>query len=377
MENERKRILKLVEEGKISAEEAIVLLESLSTEKDPDAKNEQQTNTNNQKEENKNSFENLFNNKEFNKKVDEFMDDLKRDFSKVSNRLAGFMNTTFTKIKEFDLEFPFGEKVEFQKSYAFNENEVTGLDVEITNGKVEIAPSENDQLIVEATVKTTSNDEQKESYEQNFVKLKDDKIVITSPSKLDSIQLKITVPKKNYEVFVLRFLNGSVTIHQLNTKLLKVKTYNGSVKILEGQAVNIDVQSGNGSIDIRNVKSKDIEVQTVNGRIYIDGEVQEVEAESLNGAVVVTTTDEKARKIKSRTVAGAVEMYIPKTLSLNGQVVTTFGKADVGLEDIVVNSTEDQFLSKTISFEKFTESENVLKIYGETRTGNMILRYNL
>lgn len=378
MENERKRILKLVEEGKLSAEEAIVLLEALSKEKDPTGKTfDQQTSDFFEKNnEQKDSFENFFNNKELNKKVDEFMDELKKDFSKVSNRLASFMNTTFTKIKDFDLDFPFGEKVELNKSYSFLSDEVTGFDVEIPNGKVDIVPSENEQITIEAKIKTSANNEQKDPYEQDFVKLKNEKVVITSPSKIDHIQLKISVPNKHYELFVLRFINGSVIIQQLNAKLIKIKTYNGSVKITEGNAINLDVQSGNGSIDIRNVKSEDLEVQTVNGRVYIDGEIQEVEAESLNGAVVVTTTSEKARKIKARTVAGAVELYIPKTLSLNGQVVTSFGKADISLDDIEINPAEDQFLSKTVNFEKLTDKDNVLKIYGESRTGNIILRYN-
>lgn len=379
MENERKRILKLVEEGKLSAEEAIVLLEALSKEKDPTTtKDEKQTSdTYESNEQNKNVFDNLFNSKDLNKKMDEFMDELKKDFSKVSNRLTGLMNTTFTKLKEFDLEFPFGEKIEINKTYSFTKEEVSGLDVEIPNGKVEIVPSENEQFTIEALIKTTANnEEQTKHYEQDFVKLKDEKVVITSPLKLDQIQLKIAVPNKNYEVFVLRFLNGSVSIHNLDAKLIKIKTYNGSVKVTEGNTVNMDIQSGNGSIDIRNVKSEDLEVQTVNGRIYIDGEIQEIEAESLNGAVVVTTTSEKARKIKARTIAGAVEMYIPKTLSLNGQVVTSFGKTDINLEDVVVSSSEDQLLSKVAHFEKFTEKEKVLKIYGESRTGNIILRYN-
>lgn len=373
MENERKRILKLVEEGTISAEEAIVLLEALSKEKDPTVNKEEAFNTNDNKE--KSTFDDILHNKELNKKMDEFMDELKKDFSKVSSRLAGFMNTTFTKFKEFDFDFPFGEKIELNKTYSFASDEVTGLDVEIPNGKVDIVPSEDGQFIIEAKVKTVAN-EQKDHYEENFVKLKDEKVVITSPSKLDYIQLKIFVPKKNYEVFVLRFINGSVAIQQVNAKLIKMKTYNGSVKISEGEVINIDVQSGNGSIDIRNVKSEDLEAQTVNGRIYIDGEIEEVEAESLNGAVVVTTTSEKAKKIKARTVAGAVELYIPKTLSLNGQVVTSLGKTDVHLEDVVVKNSEDQFLSKTVHFEKFTENDRVLKIYGESRTGNIILRYN-
>ncbi len=42
--------------------------------------------------------------------MDEFMNDLKQDLSQFSNRVVGLMNSTFSKIKDFDFEFPFGEK---------------------------------------------------------------------------------------------------------------------------------------------------------------------------------------------------------------------------------------------------------------------------
>ena len=404
MENERKRILKLVENGTISAEEAIVLLEALTKEQnstqttivpltkytEEEAKtaqeqseaSQQQTNFE-EKKSKTTGFEDIFgkafHNKDANIKMDEFMNDLKQDLSQFSERVMGMMNSTFTKIKDFDLEFPFGEKVQFDKTYTFDANEVKGIEIEIPNGKVDLVKSEGEQLLVETHVKTSlfDHDEEKTKaqFEEKFVQLTNEKLTISVSTKLSQVSLRLVVPEKLYDLVLIRLLNGGVTIQNLDSKLLKVKTYNGAVKVEQATFQHANFETGNGAIDLRNVKGEDLEAETVNGRIYIDGELQEVEAESVNGAVVITTNAKDARKVKAQTVAGAVELYVPKSLSLDGQVATNFGKADVGLPDVETRLEEDQFFQKTYHFDKIANNPNILKLNGESRTGTIIVRY--
>lgn len=399
MENERKRILQLVENGTITAEEAIVLLEALTkengsnkTQPKPTAvpvstnePNNQSTfeETNTKDHSSKTGFEDLFgksfNNKEANKKMDEFMNDLKEDISQFSTRVMGLMNTTFSKLKDFDLDFPFGEKVQFTRAYAYDAEQIKGIELDIPNGKLELVKAEDNQLLVDAQVKTALHDHDEEKtkaeFEEQFIRLFDGKLSISVPSKMSQVTVRLALPEKQYDVVLLRLLNGVVTIHDLDAKLLKVKTYNGAIKIDQTTFTHADVETGNGSIELRNVKGEDVEAETVNGRIYIDGDLEEVEAESVNGAVVVTTHAANARKIKAQTVAGAVEIYVPKSLALAGQVTTNFGKADVGLADVVTRSEEDQFLLKTLHFDKIIENAPILKLIGESRTGTIIVRY--
>lgn len=394
MENERKRILSLVENGTITAEEAIVLLEALtkekgskeaqtiapiSFEKDSESKASQQTSNESKSTGFEDLFGKSFNNKEANKKMDEFFNDLKEDLSHFSHRVVNLMNSTFTKLKDIDLEFPFGEKVQFQKNYAFNAEEINGLELEIPNGKVDIVKADDQQFTIDAQVKTSLQHHSEErtiaEFEEKFIKLVDGKLTISVPTKMSHVDVRLAVPEKQYDIMILRLLNGSVSINDVNSKLLKAKSYNGSVKIDHVSFQHADIETGNGAIELRNSKGEDLEAETVNGRIYIDGDVEEVEAESVNGAVVVTTHSQTARKIKAQTVAGAVEIYVPKSLSLAGQVTTNFGKADVGLADVVTRSEEDQFLLKTLHFDKIIENANLLKLTGESRTGSIIVRY--
>ncbi|HHV75615.1 MAG TPA: DUF4097 domain-containing protein, partial [Thermoanaerobacterium sp.] len=355
MDNERKRIIKLVEEGAISAEEAITLLEALNkkqssttTESQSNAvplppTNEQSSHQEQQSESKKTTgFEDIFgknfNNKEFSKKMDEIVNEVKEDLTEFSKSMMGVIGTAFKKLKELDIEFPLSNpKVEFEKQYSFNGDEVRGIEIEIPNGKVEAVRSDSNELKVVAKVKTFAidNDEDKTiaEFERDFVRFNDGKLELKCPSKLTQVNVQLSIPEKQYDIVLMKLLNGGVSIDGVNAKLVKLRTYNGPIKYAVGQFENADVESGNGPIEIVHVKGEDLEVQTVNGRIYIDGELREVEAESANGAVIVTTNDKNARKVKAQTVAGAVELYVPKNVSINGTASTNVGKIDLGLQD--------------------------------------------
>ena len=395
--DERKRILKLVENGTISAEEAIGLLEALSQQKDPahtaaptvyDAplqttkEEEPKFTFEEEKKQKTTGFEDLFSklgNKDINKKMDEFMQELRHDLTDFSGRMMTMMNTTLSKMKDFDMEFPFGEKIEFNKTYEFNADEVRGLEIDVPNGRIAVEKGTVEQnILIEAHVKTQKKDSEADAIEQftdGFVELKDGKIEVATQSKMSHVALRIVLPEKQYDVFLIRLLNGGITLNDLDTKLLKAKTYNGMVKVENVKFDHANFQSANGAIEARGITGDDVEAETANGRIYIDGDVKEVEAESVNGHVVVTTTSDKAYKVKARTVAGSVELYIPKSVSLDGQVTTNFGRTDVGLTDVSVRTGEGQFLQKISYFNKMLEDAPMLKLVGESRTGSVIVRY--
>jgi len=387
--DERKRILKLVEDGTISADEAINLLEALSKQKESaqttppstyvepvQTQGQEQQSTYEQQDKKRKStgFEDLFSKLGNNKKMDELLHDL----SEFSGRMMTLMNTTLSKVKDFDVEFPFGEKVEFDKNYVFNVEEVRGFEIDIPNGRVTIEKGSEPTIQVETHVKTSKVESELETMERftdGLVELKDDKIEITTQAKMAHVALRILVPEKHYDVFLIRMLNGGITLNNVDAKLFKVKTYNGSIKLEDVNFEHADLKSVNGSIEARGITGDDLEAETANGRVYIDGAVREVDAESVNGHVVVTTTSSKPHKVKARTVAGSVELYVPKNVSLDGQVTSNFGRTDVGLPDVTTRLEEDQFLLKTLRFDKIIDDAPVLKLVGESRTGTIIVRY--
>ncbi|MEK4424155.1 DUF4097 family beta strand repeat-containing protein [Solibacillus sp. FSL K6-1523] len=401
MQNERKRILQLVESGVITAEEAIGLLEKLSPQKESTQttevlpvqleKDTQQDASSKKVYEDEPIFEEkrkttgfedifgkAFNDKDVNKKMDEFMHELKQDLSHFGTRMAGLMGTTLSKLKDLDIDTPFGEKVEFNKTYAYPAGDVNGIELDVANGKIEVIKTTDATLTVDIHVKTTAKGTEEETIAaivEDLATLQDQKLMIHSANKFTQVKIRIAIPEKHYDVFIARLLSGGVSIEGLDAKLIKVKTYNGIVRLENAAFNHAELQSSNGSIEARQIKGEDLEVETANGRIYIDGEINEVEAESFNGHVVVTTSSADAHKVKARTMAGTVEIYVPKTVAIDGQIFSNFGKADVGLSDVTLHEEADQLLLKSIRFNKELAGAKLLKIVGESRTGTVLVRY--
>ena len=416
--DERTRILKLVESGVITAEEAISLLEALSKEKAPQqtvtvpptksvdesvvpaqevaievqsAKTEQvheeatgesfesfgSNEEQQQKTKRTTGFEEIFGKAFNNKKMEQVVNDIRDDITEFSDRMMTFMNTTLSRVKSG--EVPFGEKIEFEKIFAFPEHEVKSFEIDIPNGKINFVKADDEQVMVKTFVKTpaskSENIDVEAQFLESFAELKDGKLEISTSSKLSYVELVISVPEKEYDVIVAKLLSGAVTLTDVSAKLIKTKTYNGGIIYEGGKFDHVDFQTVNGSIEVRFVEGADLEANTANGRVYIDGKIKEIEAESVNGHVVVTTSSNKAHKVKASTLAGSVELYLPKNVSLEGTTASNFGKVDVQLTDAQVHAEEDQFLRKTIHFNKIEEGAKLLKVNGESRTGSVIVRY--
>ncbi|WP_144788461.1 DUF4097 family beta strand repeat-containing protein [Lysinibacillus fusiformis] len=385
MQNERQRILELVEKGTISAQEAITLLEAL----EQSGKSTQNVMDDVSKESQSTDKESLFEekSKDGDKKKEDFMkhfqdemQDFRKDLTQIGSLFMDMMNTAVKKVKEFDVASPFGDKFEFTHTEEVAAANVESIIAELPNGNFSLESSEGDTIQVICKVKAPlMNDSEEETrnhfLEQFVVKEDEHSLRILSQLKLVQVNAKVLVPKDKLEKLSVRLMNGSVSLQDTDVEELKLKTLNGAIKGTKFSFGKAEVDSSNGSIELTKVRGKDLEAETLNGRVYLDGALDEVEAKSVNGHVVVTTCSTNSSKIKAQTVAGAVELYVPRTISLSGKVVTNFGKVDVGIHDVSKMESQDQFLSKVVRFDKEVEHANRLFIEGESKTGAVLIRY--
>ena len=387
MQNERQRILELVEKGTISAQEAITLLEALeqpskSTQNvmNDVSKEGQQSSTEKETLFNEQTKEQQKKDTDFMKHFQDEMQDFRKDLTQIGSIFMDMMNTAVKKVKEFDVSSPFGDKVEFTHTEEVTAEHVDSVIAELPNGNFSLESTEGDSFQVICKVKAPLiNDSEEETrnhfLEQFVVKEDEGSLRILSQLKLVQVNVKVLVPKEQLEKLSVRLMNGSVSLQDIGFEHLKVKTLNGAIKGSKFNFEKAKVDSSNGSIELTNVRGKDLEAETLNGRVYLDGALDEIEAKSVNGHVVVTTCSTNSSKIKAQTVAGSVELYIPRTISLSGKIVTNFGKVDVGIQDASKIESQDQFLSKVVRFDKEVENANRLFIEGESKTGSVLVRY--
>ncbi|WP_155591997.1 DUF4097 family beta strand repeat-containing protein [Lysinibacillus cavernae] len=387
MQNERQRILELVEKGTISAQEALTLLEALeqSGKSTQSVMNDVSKETQSSPTEKESLFEEK--QKDGDKKKEDYMkyfqdemQDFRKDLTQIGSLFMDMMNTAVKKVKEFDVASPFGDKIEFTHTEEVAAANVDNIIVELPNGNFSLESSEGDTIQVICKVKAPlmndSEEETRNHFLEQFVVKEDERSLrILSQLKLVQVNVKVLVPKDKLEKLSVRLMNGSVSLQDTEFEELKVKTLNGAIKGTKFNFGKAEVDSSNGSIELTNVRGKDLEAETLNGRVYLDGALDEVEAKSVNGHVVVTTCSTNSSKIKAQTVAGSVELYVPRTISLSGKVVTNFGKVDVGIQDVSKMESQDQFLSKVVRFDKEVENANRLFIEGESKTGAVLVRY--
>ena len=231
MQNERQRILKLVEKGTISAKEAITLLEAL----------ENSSNTTQPVMENMPKEDPFFNeakkeeqqkksDTDYSKYFQEEMQDFRKDLSQIGSLFMDMMNTAVKKVKEFDVSSPFGERFEFTHTEELVASDVQTILVDLPNGSFSFEPSDGEHIQVMCKVKAPFVNENEEETRSNFLNqfvVKNDAgtLHILSHLKIAQVNVKVLIPKRKFEKVSVRLMNGSVTLRDSHFEELKVKNF--------------------------------------------------------------------------------------------------------------------------------------------------------
>lgn len=392
MQNERRRILTLLEEGKITADEALRLLEALGKQSDDAAEeksssaktsdlHQEQPRPGFEKEEQKGPSGTYHTDDE--SSADDFFEDIRKEFMSAGDRFMQFMDTAVQRVKTFDFESPFGKSVNFVHSEKKSAVDVEDIIIHIDHGKVDILPTDDDEITAKFYVKHMNQDSEAEARSQFLDKLlfvvDGNKLRIGSDMKMMQVNVELHIPKqKNYRKMSVRLLNGGCSVESLELTDLRVKTANGKIECAHTKFDEAELETANGMIRLLKVRGNKLEAETLNGRVYVDGEIVETDAKSLNGNVSLTTTSANARRLEGKSISGAVELYFPSTVGLRGEITSNMGKLDLQLDDVSRVEEQEQFLHRTIRFTKSGDSENepILHVTGESKTGTVLVHYN-
>lgn len=387
MQDERKRILDLVEKGVISATEALDLLEKIEAEKRA-AEQPQQPFTTKEKQEKEHasndkeepfSFEEEKSEKQQSDKTDqEFIDELKKDFTQFSSKFMDMFTTAVTKVREFDFT---GEKRQFTKRYDLGSETIQNVSAKVPNGSFEIVESSTGDAYVEVEVVPTllvRSEDVEADFEGMFTAENDHGTVrITNHSRTYRTNVTLFLPKKVYQQVTADLSNGHFIVKHFAFDEIKVASLNGKVKIVETTARKMELETSNGTIDVIDSAGNDIEVESTNGSVTVSGAFKKMQGSTVNGAVNLKTTDANAELMKAQTAAGSIDIQVPEAASLSGKLSSNIGQINVQLEDVQHVNSQEQMLSKSARFEKKVDDLEPLEIKAETRAGSIVVRYAL
>jgi DUF4097 and DUF4098 domain-containing protein YvlB len=364
---ERKMILTMLNEGKITSNEAVRLLEALGT---PDAEKI----VGNEKEE---VFLTIVDQEE--NKENEQNKQYKQSYKEPSltSKISDIVDRVVKKVKDVDLDFNFSSFVEIQHIFQNQDMDFNRLKIEIPNGKVTIKPW--DETGVRAECKSlvykveTTDEARKKFLAAVTLEESNEMLHFKVSEKQVKADVVLYIPQKQYLEATLDLGNGAIDIEDLVVERLKGNTANGSVTLTRLSGNNLDIGTNNGAIDIVRGRWDRGEVETWNGTVRIDGTFKEIEAETLNGSISYYLPEKISGKAKLKTIAGKINVTLPREVEVYGQIKTFAGGLNCLLDNIEILEERKDYARKYMKFTANKGSITTYNVAAETKTGTITI----
>jgi DUF4097 and DUF4098 domain-containing protein YvlB len=361
MNEERKRILKMVEEGKLTVDEALTLLDEIQkAEKTMEQKQEEGAG--------KLSTAVKF---EETKKEDPFQG----KFQSTKEKVFEFVDSALKKIKDIDLDFNFGQSVEISHIFHHSDVYIKDMDIDVANGSIKLASWDQKDVRIECQAKVYRVDNQEQA-RQNFLKdiifaIEGGKLRFITQQKWMKVEAVIYVPKAQYERIRVRMFNGPISGEELNVSDIRVKTANGKINLDRLNGKRAEVETANGQIKMNSSVFDDLEAETINGAIKVDGDFRKIETQTFNGNITFNLRGERGELIIAKGTTGSIDLFVPEGIPVNGELKTNLGGFNVKLEGIRILEEKTEMIQKLLRFESVQHPDKKLKVFADTKTGSI------
>ena len=355
---ERKKILKMLEDGKITVDEAERLLIALHENSKKDESADDQTG-------------------EESTALSEFVDwdrwdERKQTYKQRASgfKLSQFIENFIQKVKDVDLDFNFGPYERVKHIYQDRSDDFQEVKLKLKNGSIEWIPWEYDyvQIDCDAQVYRVAGSEEARNKFLRAVRFEiaNGTLFFGSDARDVKIRATVHVPAKNYEFIECKVFNGSVTGQDVTARELEVKTVNGNVSFANAEMYKGEIETSNGSVTIQGNANR-LEVESLNGAIDLSGHFRNLEAENFSGAITADVLAEGNVSFKS--TIGTVQVFVPRDVQVNGKLSTALGSVKCELHSFEVVDEKKEMAQRYLHFVTNRKESEILSLEAHTKTG--------
>lgn len=201
---------------------------------------------------------------------------------------------------------------------------IAQIDVEAENAKIEILPTDEEQIKMEFTTPAQQHNKYSVQLEEAgdtlSIEVKEKRIqFLYFDLSLDFTGpvMKLYLPQKQYEELNVEGVNGRIDVHQINVANVNVETVNGRIELKDLMTKQTVVSSENGAIELNDVDGK-ITSEITNGSTHLvtDNLDRSIHLESVNGKIDVQSSKEPTNAtIEVNVVNGKVDIFGDNTRS--------------------------------------------------------------
>ncbi|RFU67049.1 DUF4097 domain-containing protein [Bacillus sp. V59.32b] len=365
MQEEKKRILQLVQEGKLSADDALALLTELDKAEQESGKKEESL------------VHELAPVNKFEESDEKSHDSFQKKIHSSKDKVIDFIDSAIKKMKEADLDFNFGASVDIAHIFHQNQTFFKEINIEIANGKANLIPWDQQDLRVECQAKiyrVNNQDEARSIFLRDVLfSANEYSFQFAARQKSMKIEANIYVPKSHYDQVNIRLFNGSISGENLQFEKMKAKTANGAITFNQLSGEKAEFETGNGAITVEHAHLEKIEAETLNGSIVTDGYFNKIDAQSFSGDISCYFPGRKGDYIHAKTVTGKIYVNLESGTAVHGELKSNIGSLHVNLPGIEVVEEKNEVVQKVLTFKTARLDEPALHIFADTKTGSITI----
>ncbi len=364
MSNEKIKILKMLENGEITADEASKLLSALEGKSFYTSTNNNNNNNNNSN--NNNNGSSIDFNKILNK-ITSTTQVLAKKTSQIYNGLEKEFKGIFKNINTSS------NKSNICKEFNIDLTDVNNtLDVKSLNGEMVLKGYNGDKLTLKAIYIPKDINANIDFYNTD-----NKKYIFTFREEIfEKVSIEVLVPKKYFDTICVGGLNSNFSLDSLNFKNIISDTTNcnGIVENCEGNDININ--NVNGKLIIRGIKSDNLKVCNINSYVKLKNiDIKNVSVDVLNGEIDVVNDylnlfDDYKWKLETQNNPINVEINTDN-INYNIDAKTSLGRVNI-LKNNLIYSEKSDFKVVAITENKNELFKN-LSLFLETTNSTIIL----
>ena len=186
-----------------------------------------------------------------------------------------------------------GNKVSLEEIQSFNSSNINELYVTTINTRINIYPTNEQEIKVSLAGETTRNMNYSLATEADGgvlrVQVEERQIGWLSMNFFgESVELTIYLPRKQYDLLNIDTINGAIRMSGVEVTTMEIESVNGKVELEDIFSEMTSVRNINGRIMTRNLEG-DLTAETTNGQIHFISETidQKMNLRSTNGRILM------------------------------------------------------------------------------------------
>ncbi|EIT87000.1 hypothetical protein A374_02064 [Fictibacillus macauensis ZFHKF-1] len=296
----------------------------------------------------------------------------------VGQRAGRLIGRVVNRIKTADFDLNFGESEPVH--YVFDDENVLfeNIEIDISNGAVKLIPWQEHDVKIECdadvykipegtTAKTKFRNE-------TFYDCDASHLRFYSKNKHQKVHATIYIPQKNYQQIKVTTFNGAITLENISCDELHMKATIGALALYQCRGHKLHVETASGGITLEEIVGHEVIAETMNGLVRMKGDVRHTRLETIHGSIQFRLETLESGYASLKTVTGKIEAELPSALRLHADLKTVVGSLvhDFPLAKILEEKKE--VTRKTLKFSTNQENDWEYELEAETKTGSVIVK---